>query len=555
MIRPLRTIAKPAQIAGEAFGGLLTIGSMGVVRPVRPDRLARVLLAQRRFGTSPAFSAAAGAELHASRPAVIDETGMLTFRELDLRARALASSLRSHFDLAAGQRVAIMCRNHRGFVEAAVAASRLGCDLVPLNTEFAAPQLADVLGREGVSAVFHDQEFDRLFDDAGFAGARVLGWHDEPFERPTIESLIAVGVDDVPPPHSSGRTILLTSGTTGTPKGAHRTVRAAALVPLALAGLLDLSRMRPAPRSGEPLLVAPPLFHLYGVVGMMAGFGLGSAIVIRRRFDPEAVLADIERHRAGVLLAVPTMLKRIMDLPDSTRARFDHSSLRMAVSGAAPLAPELATSFMNEFGDILYNGYASTEVGACALATPADLRAAPGTVGKPAAGVTIKILDEQARELPIGQTGRIFVGSPLLFDGYSGGGGKETIDGMMSTGDVGHFDQHQRLFVDGRDDDMILSGGENVFPQEVEELLLSHEGVADVAVHGVPDPDFGQRLAAYVVVRDGAEPGEEELKSFVKRHLARHKVPREITFVGELPRTSTGKLQRRRLDELQGRGV
>ncbi len=550
MSRPLRTVAKPAQIAGEALSGLVTIGTMGVVRPVRPDRLGRVLLAQRRFGASPAFSAAAGAELHASRPAVIDETGTLSFRELDRRARALASSLRSHLNLAEGKRVAIMCRNHRGFVEAAVAASRLGCDLVPLNTEFAAPQLADVLAREEVSAVFHDQEFDRLLAESGFAGPRVVGWHDEPTERPTIESLIAVGIDDAPPPRQSGRTILLTSGTTGTPKGAHRNVRASALIPLALAGLLDLGRIRRGPRSGEPLVLAPPLFHLYGMIGMMAGFGLGSAIVIRRRFDPEAVLADIERHRAGVLLAVPTMLKRIMDLPDATRARFDHGSLRMAVSGAAPLAPELATSFMDEFGDILYNGYASTEVGACTLATPADLRAAPGTVGKPAAGVRIKILDEAARELPVGQSGRIFVGSPLLFDGYSGGGGKEMIDGMMSTGDVGHFDEHRRLFVDGRDDDMILSGGENVFPQEVEELLLSHDAVADVAVHGVPDPDFGQRLAAYVVLREGAEPSEEELKSFVKGQLARHKVPREIRFVSELPRTATGKLQRRRLDEL-----
>ena len=182
---------------------------------------------------------------------------------------------------------------------------------------------------------------------------------------------------------------MLTSGTTGTPKGATRTVRARALIPLALAGFLDLSRVKPTPRSGEALIVAPPLFHLYGLIGMAAGFGLGSPIVIRRRFDPEATLKQIEEHEAGLLLAVPTMLKRITDLPAATRERYDSSSLRMIISGAAPLAPELAKTVMDEFGEILYNGYASTEVGAGTFATPADLRAAPGTVGRPTAGVTL----------------------------------------------------------------------------------------------------------------------------------------------------------------------
>jgi acyl-CoA synthetase (AMP-forming)/AMP-acid ligase II len=340
---------------------------------------------------------------------------------------------------------------------------------------------------------------------------------------------------------------MLTSGTTGTPKGAVRTIRPWSLAPLALGALLDLGRIDPAPRAGEPIVVAPPLFHLYGLIGMMAAFGFGSPIVIRRRFDPEATLEQIERHRAGVLLAVPTMLKRIMDLPESTRADYDTSSLRMIISGAAPLPPELGCAVMDEFGDILYNGFASTEVGAGTLATPRDLRAAPGTVGRPTAGVTVKILDEEGSELPAGRTGRIFVGSPLLFEGYTGGGGKEVIDGLMSTGDVGHFDEQGRLFVDGRDDDMILSGGENVFPQEVEELLTAHEAVSDAAVFGVPDEQFGQRLAASVVCRSGTSVSEEELQSYVKERLARYKVPREIAFVEQLPRTSTGKLQRRKL--------
>jgi fatty-acyl-CoA synthase len=177
------------------------------------------------------------------------------------------------------------------------------------------------------------------------------------------------------------------------------------------------------------------------------------------------------------------------------------------------------------------------------------MRTAPGTVGKPTAGVKLRILDERGQRLGPGETGRIFIGSPLVFDGYTGGGSKEVIDGMMSTGDLGHLDEQGRLFIDGRDDDMILSGGENVFPQEVEDLLSGHDAVADAAVFGVPDDEFGQRLAARVVLIDGAEASEDELKGYVRERLARHKVPREIAFVDELPRNATGKLQRRKLSE------
>ncbi len=539
--------ARSTQLASEAVGALTTIAASGALRPVRPDRLARVALAQRRFGGTAAFAAAVGAELHGDRPAVIDELGTLTFSELDAQTRSLAGALHEHFDLVAGRRVAIMCRNHRGFVYAQVAAARLGCDLVPLNTDFAGPQLQEVLAREGVTAAIYDQEFEPVFDAAEFDGTRVIAWHEEDPGRPTLEALISLGTDTAPAPPTAGRTIMMTSGTTGTPKGAVRTVRASALLPLALSGFLELARFKPTPRSGGPIVVCPPLFHLYGQIGLFAGFGLGSSIVIRRRFDPQTTLEQIDRHRAEVLLAVPTMLKRIMDLPRSTRDNYDTSSLRMIVSGAAPLPPELALAVMDQFGDILYNGYASTEVGPGTLATPSDLRRAPGTVGKPAPGVKIRILDEEGLELPPGETGRIFVGNPMLFEGYTGGGSKEVINGLMATGDVGHFDPEGRLFIDGRDDDMILSGGENVFPQEVEELLTTHNAVADAAVFGVPDPDFGQRLAASVVLKPGHSASAEELQAYVRERLARHKVPREIEFVDELPRTSTGKLRRRKL--------
>ncbi|MBV9312092.1 MAG: AMP-binding protein [Solirubrobacterales bacterium] len=546
-------LAGAGRVATDTIRGSSTIRSLGIIRPIRPDRLARAALAQRRFGLTPAFLVAAAAELHPSSVGIIDETGELTFGELSAQTDGLAAALHEHFELRQGQRVAIMCRNHRGFIQAAAAATRLGCDLVPLNSDFAAPQLGDVLGREGVSMIVYDEEFEDVVEESEFEGTKVVAWHEKEPRRATLSALIEAGDDEVgvPLPARPGRMITLTSGTTGTPKGATRSVSAVTMASLALGGFLDLARVDPAPRAGEPIVVPPPLYHLYGMIGMALSFGLGSPLVLRRRFDPEAVLEQIQRTRAGMLLAVPTMLGRIIQLPEEVRARYDTSSLRMIVSGAAPLPPELATAVMDEFGDILYNGYASTEVGSGTLATPRDLRAAPGSVGRPMAGVTVKILDEEGLELPSGQTGRIFIGSPLLFDGYTGGGGKEVIDGAMSTGDVGHFDHSGRLYVDGRDDDMIVSGGENVYPQEVEELLGSHPDVTDAAVFGVSDPDFGQRLVSKVVLKDGGSVSEDELRSYVRERLARYKVPREIEFVDELPRTSTGKLQRRRLADVR----
>src|SRR5258708_25253515 len=241
------------------------------------------------------------------------------------------------------------------------------------------------------------------------------------------------------------------------------------------------------------------------------------------------------------------MLQRIMQLPATVRSKYDTSSLRVvAVSGSA-LPGELAVSFMDEFGDILYNLYGSTEVAWVTIATPEDLRAAPGTAGRPPRGTVVRLFDSQDREVEPGAGGRIFVANEFLFEGYTGGGNKASIDGLLSTGDVGRFDADGRLFVEGRDDEMIVSGGENVFPGEVEDLLARHPGVAEVAVVGVPDDEFGQRLKAFVVRKRGSKLTEAQVKAYVKLNLARFTVPREIEFLDELPRNSTGKVLKRDL--------
>ncbi len=243
------------------------------------------------------------------------------------------------------------------------------------------------------------------------------------------------------------------------------------------------------------------------------------------------------------------MLQRMLELDDEVLRRYDLSNLRaVPVSGSALPGP-VSERWMDLYGENLYNLYGSTEVAWATIATPKDLRAAPGTVGKPPRGTIVRLFDDDGNDVGVGETGRIFVGNDLAFEGYTGGGNKDAIEGLLSSGDVGHFDEDGRLFIDGRDDDMIVSGGENVFPGEVEELLAGHEAVAEAAVFGVDDEEFGQRLKAVVVTRDGKDLSADDVKKYVKSNLAGYKVPRDVEFVDELPRTSTGKVLKRELQE------
>ena len=356
--------------------------------------------------------------------------------------------------------------------------------------------------------------------------------------------------------------MILSSGTTGAPKGAAREPS-----PSAVLGPLTTLLEQLKPRTGDPIVIGPPVFHGFGLAFLGLALFVGAPVVLRRRFDPARALEAIERHRATHLVGVPAMLQRILALPEPERARFDTSSLRAAASAGAPLPPAVATAFMDAFGEVLFNLYGSTETGFASWAGPADLRAAPGTVGRAPRGVRIAVLDAQRREVAPGTVGTVFVGSGLVFDGYEGGGSREVVDGMMNIGDVGHLDAAGRLFVDGRDDDMILSGGENVYPQEVADALAGHPRIADAAAVGVPDPDFGQRLRAFVVARadgdggDGgragagggrdaaraAPPTEEELIAWLRERLARYKLPREVVFLDAIPRNPTGKVLKRDL--------
>ncbi|HEY1237215.1 MAG TPA: AMP-binding protein [Solirubrobacterales bacterium] len=531
---------------GDAAFEVRVFSEVGLLRPMRPDRLARVAERYIRWGASPALGSAANAITHPDTAAIIDEAGALTWEKTHRRSNALARALRDE-GIGLGDGVAIMCRNHRYFIEATMACSKLGAVALYLNTSFAGPQLADVMEREQPGAMIYDQEFTDLLSEVKSGLRRFVAWEDEVDEadETTVEQLISgAHGEDLEAPAEHGRYIILTSGTTGTPKGAQRSQ------PEGLGALAALLSKIPR-RYGETVMIAAPLFHSWGFLHFILSLPTAATMVLRPRFDPEDTLRATAEHRARVLAVVPVMMQRILALPEEEKRRYDLSSLEVTAASGSTLPGELATKWMDEFGDNLYNLYGSTEVAWATIATPEDMRAAPGTAGRPPRGTMIRIVDEEGRDVPPGETGRIFIGNQLAFEGYTGGGDKEHLGDLLSSGDVGHFDEDGRLFIDGRDDEMIVSGGENVFPREVEDLLADHEGIEEAAAIGVEDEEFGQRLRAFVVKQEGKDVSEDDLKGYVKQNLARYKVPREIVFVDELPRNATGKVLKRELAERQ----
>jgi fatty-acyl-CoA synthase len=526
----------------EAYFALLCIRS-GMVGPELPHRVARLALGFERYGLLGGAITAAAIR-HGDHRAVVDERGELTYKELDQRVNALANAWREH-GLEAGEGVAILVRNHRGFLESVFAAAKCGARVILLNTSFAGPQIREVAEREGTDLLVYDDEYSEVLEGIEEPPrGRWRAWvDDEDQPDDSIDALISNSSTNAPPkPGESPRITILTSGTTGTPKGAPRSEPKS----LSLIGGL-LSKVPFRARETTELCV--PMFHALGFMQAIVGIGLGSTLVVRRRFDPEMTLDSLEEHKASAMVVVPVMLRRLVDVGAEKINEHDLSNLRIIFVSGSALGADLAERATEAFGPIIYNLYGSTEIAYATIATPEDLKADSASVGKVVRGSVVKILGDDDEELPQGESGRIFVGNLSQFEGYTGGGSKEAVKGLMSSGDVGHFDENGRLFIDGRDDEMIVSGGENVFPAEVEELLGGHEKVKEAAAIGVDDEKFGQRLKAFVVLRDGAELSEDDIKGYVKENLANYKVPREVVFVDELPRNPTGKVLKRELQE------
>ena len=502
---------------------LTTMGRRGLLDPGPPHRILRQFRALGKWGYGLAGELRQAAARSPGRVAVVDDTGVSrTYAELLSRSSRLAGAL----PVSAGDRVGVLCRNSAAMIEVLIAVASMGADPVLMNTGLSATQLSAVITAQDLKVVVHDPEFAPLLP--GFPGS--LGTDRTAAMIESVPSAV------LSPPARPGRTIVLTSGTTGMPKGARRPT------PGGFRPLCSIIDRIPL-RAGARLMIAAPLFHTWGFAGLQIALALRGTVVLRRRFEPAPALAFLREQACTALIAVPVMLQSLMELPPDLPL----PPLEIAAVSGSALPGGLATRFMDRYGDILYNLYGSTEASWASVATPADLRAAPDTAGRPPHGTAVAVLSPSGTPVPAGETGRLFVGNEMLFEGYTNGSARELRDGLLATGDLGHVDAAGRVYVDGREDDMIVSGGENVFPSEVEGLLAGLPEVLECAVIGVPDDEYGQRLAAYVVLREPAALEAEAIRSYVRAHRARFCVPRDIVFLASLPRNATGKVLKREL--------
>jgi len=511
---------------------------IGMLKPIMPHRMLGAGLQLAKWGPGFPSGVNAAAKRFPQQLAIVDDAGEMTWSELSEQINQFTQALKDR-GVEPGQSVALLCRNHRYMVIAMVAIMQAGGRVLLLNTMASRSQLGDLAKREDAKLVILDQEFLEVGADLD-PGCVVLAWAEPGAPGQSVASLSkGLPTKGHSKPSRNGQVIIFTSGTTGLPKGARREE------PADLKPLVTFFGAIPY-RGNSTVVLAAPLFHSWGLINFGFGLSIAPTYVLRRKFDPAQVIRDIEERKAEALVVVPLMMQRMVDA-GVTGA--DVSSLKITASSGSALAGDLANHFMDMFTDSVYNFYGATETGWVTIASPTDLREAPGTAGVPPHRTNVKILDAEGNEVAQGETGVIHVGNDMPFGGYTDGNSKAFADGLMSTGDLGHFDENGRLFVSGRDDDMVISGGENVFPRELEDALIDHPSISDVVVTGIPHPSLGHCLAAYVVVRDGKTLTEQEVKAYAKEHVARFAVPGKTMFLDELPRNPTGKVMKRDLPD------
>jgi len=541
------------------FGGVLR--STKVVQPVRPARLLAFARAASRLPFGPHLAVAFFAQATPDKEALVEYAAAgadgaalvarLTWAELDATINRLANALIARGG--GGQRVAVMLPNCREYLIAHQALARIGATAVPIGHHLKAGEVAHILGNAAPRAtIVHVDQVATMRAaraQAGAAGAMIVVGTSPamPNDEVAWDRALAAASPGVPPrQRGTGGVIVYTSGTTGKAKGAHRTWRATGYEPVA-----DLIR-QVGVRADDRHLVVCPLYHSAapGFVAMM--MALGATIILMNQFEPALALEIIARERVTCTLMVPTMIVRITSLPDAQLGDAHTTSLRWVMSVAAPLATDTARRFLARFGPILWNFYGATETGMVTLAGPDDHVARPGTIGRALRGNEIRLLDREGREVAEGEVGELYVRSAMVIAGYHGDAAAMQAaqrDGMFSVGDLARRDADGYYYLESRTHDMVISGGVNIYPREIEGHLQTHPAILEAAVVGVPDPEWGERLHAFVVRRPGHAVTEAEVIAFCRAGLADFKRPRRVTFVAELPRNPTGKVLKRALRE------
>jgi fatty-acyl-CoA synthase/long-chain acyl-CoA synthetase len=432
------------------------------------------------------------------------------------------------------------------------AARAAGAIPVPMNHRLSAEEVAYILDDSDAAFGFVADAFLPIIEQVRAGATRVRHWIALGDERPAwataLADMLARGAPEpvtIDAGGSLGGSMIYTAGTTGKPKGARRRATEQASV-LPRLEALDVARE-------HVHLVAGPLYHSAPGAFALYTHLFGGTVVVLPRFDPEAALAAIARHRCTSTFMAPLLLKRIVELPEAVRARYDVSSMQVIVVAAAPCPMKVKEDVLRYFGPVLYEFYGSTELGVNTVLRPEDVLRKPGSCGRAAPGVQLAILDDAGRPVKSGEPGELFVRRyPGVFDEYykKPEATRETQRGdWLSVGDVAWMDADGFVYICDRKRDMIISGGVNIYPAEIEDVLHRHPAVADVAVFGVPDDDWGERVHAAVQLHPGARAGADELIAFARAYLASYKLPREVSFHTVFPRDSAGKLVKRVLRE------
>ncbi|MFE7062146.1 AMP-binding protein [Sutcliffiella sp. NPDC057660] len=450
--------------------------------------------------------------------ALVDDREALTYQQLFSQSQQLAHTLHDTYQLEKGLKVGFLCRNHASFVKAIFAASRLGATLYLMSTGMSRSQIEQALEQHRFDLLIYDAEFEAAVEDAG--SRKLLSYHTS---GPAINRLPPVQNRALKKANGS-KIMLLTGGTTGKPKEVeHKQSISSYLSPFL--GLLNRIKLL----DYHTAYVATPIYHGYGVAILFSFMALGKKVVISETFAAERACTLIRKRKVDMITVVPLMVKKMLKVKDA-----DLSSLSCIASGGAILHASLAIEVTRKLGDVLYNLYGTTETGLNIIATPQDLKRSPQTLGRIIDGVQLGIVDQHKKKVEVGVVGEINV---------------KTQNGWIGTGDLAYQDRSGLIFLYGRKDDMIISGGENVYPIEVEQILITHPQVEEVAVVGVHDEDFGQRLKAFVVPVEGADLTEEKLTQWLKTRVARFQVPKEIAFMDTMPYTPVGKMDKKRLRE------
>ena len=522
---------------------LKRLKAAGAMNPKAPFAIARAMPWLLGRGPSLGIVSKMHAVVLGDKPAIHDIHGTLTWKELDERANRAANMLTS-LGLQGNDRVAMVLRNGREIVEVALGAQKLGIIACPLNTWAKTKELQATLEQSDPKVLIYDVKHAEQVEKVAGDKIQLVAVGDPGLSLDGslgYEMLLEEASASPPPPFTrnagAAKIVIHTSGTTGTPKGAARNSSAAGL------GTLANLIARVPYRRDDVIFCPAPMFHSFGLATFTFGAALGATLVLPEKFDPEGSLEWIEKYKATAASFVPVMLRRIVSLDDEVKKRYDLSSLRIVMTSGSVLSDDLRKAATELFGEVIYDLYGSTEIGWVAIATPEDMRSKPKTVGMPVEGIDVAVFSPEGDRLGSNETGELYVKSSILFEGYTSGESKDERDGYMAIGDYGKLDDDGYLFVESRTDDMVVVGGENVYPIEVEQVIESIDGVNEVTVLGVQDEEYGEVLAAFVV----GTADVDAIEARCKAELASYKVPRRIELRDELPRNATGKIVKREL--------